>query len=141
MRCLASILCFCLAFAMTAVAQAALTVQSATLNGGATVTVAPSASITADVTTVVSGPTNWRGTEWNISGTNCVDTTDHNSAGTFSESFSITAPSAAGTYSVTFTAHSNNACGGTASSGYTLTNSIVVCTTPTAPTSANVDHA
>src|SRR5439155_22594799 len=112
-------------------------------NGGTVVNVAPNASITAVVNeTNSSSGDSWKATIWNISGDNCVDTPDHSGSGTFSESFTITAPSAAGTYSVTFTARANNTCGGGASNAFALTNSIIVCTSPpTAPTSASVDSS
>src|SRR5262245_51919351 len=119
MRITSRVSCICIA-AITAVAAApnalaTLTIQSATLNGGSSVTVQANATITAAVT-VVTSASNWKGTQWNISSNQCVDTTDHNVNGTFTESFSITAPGSAGTYSVSFTAISNDNCTGTTSS-------------------------
>ena len=53
-------------------------ITSVTLNGASTATVAPSASITVQVTANVSGggASAWLSTSWNISGANCVNTTD-----------------------------------------------------------------
>ena len=116
-------------------ASAARTINSATLNGASSVTVAPGASITAaiNVTTSGGGASNdWNSTSWNITGSNCVNHANHLSSGTFNESFSITAPGSPGTYSVSFIAHQNDTCSQNPSATLTLSNSInVVSPTPT----------
>lgn len=115
------------------------TINSATLNGSSSVTVLPSASITAavSVTTNALNDKNWRSTSWNISGSNCINHTDHNGAGTYNESFTVTAPGSSGTYNISFIAYADSACSVGASPTYTLTGGIIVATaTPTsAPTS------
>lgn len=116
------------------------TITSATLNGSSSVTVAPSASITATVnvtTDAGGGGASWQGTSWIVNGvTTCVDTVNHNTAGSYTESFSITAPASNGTYNVDFIAYTNNICTTQASATFTLTGGIIVSSpTPTpAPT-------
>lgn len=117
-------------------AYAAQTINSVTLNGSSSVTVAPSASITAEVNATTTAGTNWNSTSWNISGANCVDHAKHTSNGTYVESFSVTAPASPGTYSISFIAHSNNNCGGTSSSTYTMTNAITVSGSTPSPSAS-----
>lgn len=115
---------------------AAKTINSITLNGSATVTVEPSASITAAVTVATTGGTNWQSTTWTVNSvTTCVDHADHNTNGTYAESLAITAPASAGTYNASFVAYSNNACTTGASSTYTLTDGIVAVAPTATPTS------
>ena len=110
------------------------TINWVTLNGGTTVTVPPGASITAavNVTTSGSGSDNdWKSTGWRISTSppasfTCVNHGNHGSTGTYTESFSITAPTAVGTYSAYFRAYSDDGCGSGGSSTYTMTNAVVV---------------
>jgi hypothetical protein len=66
-----------------------------------------------------------------------VNHADHTSSGTYTETFSITAPSSAGTYDVAFIAYKDDGCSQNPSGTYTLTGGIiVVLPTPTpAPTS------
>jgi len=126
---------FVISFSLPQPVQAARNVDSATLNGASSVTVAPSASITASVTVTTSGTANdWQSTSWDISGANCVDHADHTSVGTYNESFSITAPSSPGTYSVSFIAYGNNGCGTGASNTYTMTDAITVAEAAATPT-------
>ncbi len=110
-------------------------IDSVTLNGSSSVTVAPSASITVamTVTTNALNDKNWRATSWNISGSNCINHTDHNGAGTYNESFTVTAPSSPGTYNISFIAYADSACTTDASSTYTLTGGITV-SSPATPT-------
>src|SRR5262249_6743619 len=84
---------------------------------------------------------NWRATGWSISTTapgtvTCVDHTNHDAAGTFSETFSITAPTTPGTYNAYFIAYQNDICTQGASSTFTLSNGVVV--DATAPGTASV---
>lgn len=114
---------------------AAKTIDSITLNGSASVTVEPSASITAAVTVTTTGGTNWQSTTWTVNSvTTCVDHADHNTNGTYTESFTITAPANAGTYNASFVVYSNNACTTGASSTYTLTDGIVALAPTATPT-------
>lgn len=117
-------------------ALAAISINTATLNGSSSVTVAPSTAVSAAVTVVLTAGTNWQGTSYQIGAgsTVCVDTANHNTPGTYSESFNITAPASNGTYNVTFIAYGNNACSTGASSSFTLTGGIVVSTPTPTPT-------
>ncbi len=133
----------------------ARTINSATLSYGSTVngtvvTVAPSSSITASVTVTTNGTggggNDWQSTGWRISTTapgsiTCANTPNHTSSdGTFTESFSITAPSAAGTYNAYFIAYSDDGagsgCDSDPSNTFTLPGGVVV--DGTAPTVTNV---
>ncbi|MBF8250015.1 MAG: Thioredoxin protein [Candidatus Levybacteria bacterium] len=138
---IAASLVFIFVFVLIATpAYATRTITSATLNGSGSVTVAPSASITAvvNVTTVADGSgATWGSTKWTVNGVNtCVDHPNHTTAGSYSETFSITAPVGIGTYDVTFTAYVTNACG-TGPATYTLSSGIVIAapTSTPAPTS------
>lgn len=122
------------------------TVTSATLNGGASVSVLPGASITAlvNVTTTTAGGGNadrWRSTGWRIAATTgtltCENTGNHNSAGSYSESFSITAPVTPGTYNAYFVSYSDNGCSSDASGTYTMTNAVTVVAPSPSVTSIN----
>ncbi len=123
----------------TSIVYATRTITSTTLNGSSSVTVAPSASITAvvNVTTIADGSgATWGSTQWTVNGVNtCVDHTNHTTAGSYTETFSITAPASVGVYNVTFTAYVTNSCG-TGPATYTLTNGITVevASTPTSTT-------
>lgn len=116
---------------------------SATLNGGASVTVGPGDSITAAVT-ATAGSANadkWKGTGWLISTTppgamTCQNTPDHTSE-TSTESFSITAPTTSGTYNAYFKTFSDNGCSSDPSSLVTLTSGVVVQTRDLTATKTN----
>jgi len=109
-------------------------ISSATLNGGTAVTVMSSASITAQVTVVTDnggGNNNWKSTGWRIAttppgATTCVNHADHTSSNTFTETFSITAPSSAGVYNAYFIAYADDACSSGSSATFTLTNGVTV---------------
>src|SRR5215218_615681 len=96
-------------------------VTTATLNGGNSVNVQAGSSINANVSVTTDGSganARWRSTGWRIATTppnatsdvTCVDTPNHDGAGTNNESFSINAPNTAGTYNVYFIAFSDDAC-------------------------------
>lgn len=123
----------------TTLVFAARTINSATLNGAASVTVSPSESITASVTVTTDGSganNDWQSTGWQISGqsVNCIDHTDYSSSGTFSENFTVTAPGSNGTYTISFIAYRDNACSTSASNTYTITNGITVASPTSTPT-------
>jgi PKD repeat protein len=110
------------------------------LDGGTSVTVGPGESITIQINVTTSGSSNdWESTSWRISTTSpgtmtCVNTPNHTSSGTYTETFSITAPSTAGTYNAYFRAHDGNSCSSTdQSSLHTMTNAVVVVGIPTVP--------
>lgn len=130
-------------------AHADRTIASATLNGGSSVTVAPGATITAvvDVTTNGAGAAaRWRSTGWSISTTapgavTCVDHANHNGAGTYSETFSITAPATSGTYNAYFIAYNNDSCSSGASATRTMTGAVIVTVTNPIPTITSISPA
>jgi len=119
-------------------ANAARTINSATLNGASSVTVAPGAAITAvvNVTTDGSGSAaRWRSTGWLISTTapgtvTCVDHPNHDGAGAYSETFSITAPATSGTYNAYFIAYNNDSCSSGASATSTMASAVTVVDNP-----------
>ncbi len=126
--------------------HAARAINSITLDGASSITVAPSATITAvaNVTTTGSGGNNdWRSIGWRIAATtgtmNCVNfEPDHTSAGTYLETFPITAPTAEGTYNAYFIAYSDDNCSNNASSTYTMPSSVIIVDTP--PTASSINR-
>ncbi|MDY6978300.1 MAG: LamG domain-containing protein [Pseudomonadota bacterium] len=118
------------------------TVDSVTLNGSASVSVEPGATITASVTVTTTGggqgrDTRWESTSWRISNTppgaiTCEDTQNYSGSGTYNESFSVTAPTASGTYNAYFIAYDNDGCGSGASTLFTLTDAVTVTQPPSA---------
>lgn len=119
-------------------AHAARTINSVTLNGAASVTVAPGDSVTVviNVTTTGSGTANdWRGTGWRISTTppgtlTCWDHANHTSAGTYNETTTIAAPTTPGTYNAYFVAYDNDGCSTGASPTAILTSGVIVVAPP-----------
>jgi hypothetical protein len=114
-----------------------LTLTSATLDGGASTVVLPSATITAVVSETNTAGSKWHSIGWRIStspttgGTSgCYNNADHNTDGTFSESFSITAPDAEATYNAYFAAYTDNACSTGASPTLMVTSGVVVSNKP-----------
>jgi hypothetical protein len=94
----------------------ARTINSVTLNGGETVTVAPGGTITVVVTVTTDGGganARWRSTDWRIGttgGFTCVNHANHDGAGTYTETFTITAPATPGTYSITTRVYQDDGC-------------------------------
>lgn len=103
-----------LLFFVSSTAFAAHTIDSVTLNGGSSVTVSGGDTIAVSIQVTTSGNgsnDDWESTEYTLDGsTTCVDTTNYNGDGTYTEAFNITAPLADGTYSITFTSHRNGGC-------------------------------
>jgi hypothetical protein len=127
------------------------TLNSVVLDASAVpITVAPGATISAkvNVTTFVlsgTGNDNWRSTSWRIATADgartCVDHPDHNGAGTYEETLSITAPLTPGTYSAFFQAHQGDDCGsGQASNVVTLSNFVVVESPPSDVTPPSITY-
>jgi len=118
--------------------HAARVIDSVTLNGSPLVTVSPSATISATVNVTTNGngsDRRWRSTAWSIDtfppgATNCVNHPNHNSAGSYSETFNITAPAAAGIYNIYFIAYRNDGCSQGASSAFTRTAAVTVASPP-----------
>lgn len=112
------------------VAIAEQIITSVTVDGGGGVTVPPGTSVTVKIDVTIS-KTNWGSTSWQIGSgpATCVNHANHNADGSYSESFSITAPSSYGSYPITLVASSNSACGGVTTSS-TLSNAIRVQPSP-----------
>jgi hypothetical protein len=125
-----------LVFTLLAVdAHAALVVDSATVDGGATTTVPAGGTISLAVTVTTSGggaSNDWKATGWliaNVSGPlNCANHADHTSSGTFTETFNITAPATVGTFNVYLVAYRNDNCTGGSSAEFVLASAVI--TTP-----------
>ena len=120
------------------VAQAASTIDGATVNGGATTTVQPGAAIAVTVTK--SGSTAWGSTGWYI-GTaapgawncNAAPTPTATGSGTVTYALDapINAPATPGTYNLYLQTSSNpSSCTGGLSPVYTMSGSIIVPPTP-----------
>ena len=128
-------------------------ITSVTLNGGTVnLTVAPGAGITAsvNVNTTSIGNANWFSTGWLISATapgignpvTIVDHGNHNGPASFTETFSVAAPTAAGTYNAYFIAYQNDSGNAGASPVFTFAGTVTVAapvaaTTTTVSSSAN----
>ncbi len=115
-------------------AQAALTIDSATVDGGSSTSVAPGATVSVSLTVTTSGggaSNDWRSTGWRIAGASgpftCVNHADYLSSGTFTETFNATAPAAPGTYNLYLVAYRSDTCSGGGSSGqFVLPNAVIV---------------
>lgn len=117
-------------------AQAANTINSVTVDGAASTTVAPGASISVAVTNTTSGGTDWGSTRWYIGASapgswNCdaspTPTIASNGTNTATLAGPITAPTTPGTYNAYFsTSSSNSSCSNNLSATFTLPNSVVV---------------
>jgi hypothetical protein len=110
------------------------TLSTATLNNQSSVTVKSGTSITVLVNVSTNGSSNWQSTRYQIgsNGWNCVETPDHNGNGSYSESFTITAPSTEGSYNLSLRAYTGGSCTGT-HGDYTMNNAIVVDNSITPP--------
>ena len=117
---------------------AAITINSATLSGGASVTVLAGASISANLNVTTSGSgaaDDWSSAAWRISttppgATTCDASPNFNGDGTYNSSFNITAPATAGTYNVYFIAYNSNDCSSGSSSTHTMANAVTVVVAP-----------
>jgi len=95
------------------IVSASRSITSVTLNGENSMTVPASAPIKASVTVETTGEDNdWKSTKYLIEGQTaiCENTKNHRSAGTYTESFLITAPPGLGIYDIDFWAYSDNDC-------------------------------
>ncbi len=100
-------------------ARAALVIDSATVDGGATTTVPAGTAISLSLTVTTSGggaSNDWQATGWliaNVTGPlNCVNHADYTASGTYTETFNITAPATAGTFNVYLVAYRKDDCSG-----------------------------
>lgn len=137
---LTSFLVFGFIFNLPKVIEAAQNTDSATLDGGPSVTVTPGATINAAVTGTITSNDDWGSTQWLISttppgATSCENTGNHNNNnGTYTENLSITAPLTPGVYNVYFLIndHASN-CSGTSGSLLTLPGAVTVSSENPAP--------
>ncbi|WP_020675481.1 DUF6701 domain-containing protein [Geopsychrobacter electrodiphilus] len=118
------------------------TITSVTLDGGNSVTVLPSATISATVNVTTDNVgvggrirNDWLSTAWRIStsppGTmTCENHNDHTRKGNYSETFNITAPAASGTYNIYFIAYNNDSCSSGDSATFSRANAVVVNSPP-----------
>jgi len=114
--------------------RAGRTINSVTLDGGASVSVAPSATISATVNVTTTGwgqNDNWGSTAWLIDttppgGTTCENHPNHNSSGTYNETFDIIAPTTPGTYNIYFIAYRNSNCNSGASPTFSRAGAVIV---------------
>jgi len=116
-------------------AFAAITINTATVNGGSSAQVEPGDSITVSVTAQLTNGSKWKGTNWgiNTSGATpiCVNSKndkDRNSStdGPYTQVFTITAPALPGLYNLNLTGDGKNNCGDLLGPLYTLLKAVRV---------------
>mgnify|MGYP000232161373 CR=1 FL=1 len=114
-------------------AFAGRTINSATVDGSSSTSVAASATISLEleVTTDGNGTNNdWKSTGWLIATESddliCEDHADVTEASTTSQTFDITAPNSDDTYNLYLQAYKNDSCTGSSSTEFELTNSVIV---------------
>lgn len=118
------------AFLTIALKPAAVTINSVLLNGATSVTVAAGATIGTAVNATVAAGGAWRSTGWRIAGSagamSCINHADHAGAGTYNETFNITAPSSSGTYNGYFVAYSDDTCNSVASAAHVMPGAVTI---------------
>jgi len=107
------------------------TINSVLLDDATAVTVGGGDSIDVDIEVTTSGSgsnDNYDSTSYTLDGqTTCVDTSNHNGDGTYTESFTITAPTADGSYDISFYAHRDGGCDPAGdSNNYVMSDAIIV---------------
>lgn len=110
-------------------ADAARTVNTATVDGASFGAFETSENISASFTvTTDGGDDNWESSAWRIGGGSftCVNHGDHTTDGTYTETFTIAAPNTVGLYSAQFIAYNNDSCSSGASATLTLTDAVEV---------------
>ena len=142
-----SSLLFFIALMFSELAFAGRTVDSATVDGASSTTVAASATISVSLNVTTSGSGNdrhWKSTGWGIAGSSgtltCINHSNHTGSGTYSETFDITAPSSERTYNLYLVAYKGNTCSSGASTELVLSNAVTVETTSSC-TSIPSDYA
>lgn len=121
-------------------AASAISINSATVNGGASVTVSPSTAITVDISVTTSGSgssDNWSSTRWAFATSApaaasmaCDASPDYNGDGTYTNPFSATVPATTGTYNLYLIAYNTNDCTSSSSTLFTLTGAVIVDPNP-----------
>lgn len=120
-------------------AQAARTIDMATVNGGLSTTVEPGQTLSVSLSVTGTydcdgcwSTNDWESTGWYIGTTppgpvSCENHQDHTGPwDSYTETFDITAPNVEGSYNAYLIAYSNDNCSSGASTIYTLTNAVVV---------------
>ena len=109
-------------------ASAAITVTSILVNDGTSATVAPGATITVSVTVTLTSGSRWRSTAFTTSPGStlslCSLAPDISVGGTWTRTFTMSAPTAANVFSLNVAAWTNPNCNGVASLTKTLPNAI-----------------
>lgn len=120
-------------------AMAAIVVNSVLVNGGSTVNVNPGDTITVSVTVTLTSGSRWRSTAFTTSpGSSlsvCSLAPDINVNGTFTRTFSLTAPTTSGVFSLNVAGWTNPNCNGIVSSTRTLPGAI-----NTGPVTLSLNH-
>lgn len=120
-------------------ASAAIVVNSILVNGGSTANVAPGATITVTVNVTLTNFTRWRSTAFTTTPpstlSTCALSPDINVNGTFTRTFTLTAPTALGVYDLNVAAWTNPNCNGTSSTTKKLPGGI-----NTGPVVATLNH-
>jgi hypothetical protein len=121
-------------------ATAAITVNSATLNGASSAIVTPGASVTLNPNVTTSGngtADDWSSTRWAFATSPpaaaamaCDSTPNYSGDGTYNEAISVTAPSTAGTYNLYLIAYNANDCSGASSATFVMSSALVVDPNP-----------
>ena len=92
-------------------AQAAMTINSILVNGVAAADVAPGSTITVSVTVTISGGTRWRSTSFSTSPASISPgwpgSPDLSAAGTYTRTFTMTAPTQSGVFSLNVFVYTN----------------------------------
>ncbi len=122
-------LLFMLGFSFNALA--ARVINTVTLDGGSSTTVNQSVIIPVSMTVTTSGSganDDWESTSYTLDDvTTCLDTTDFDGDGTYTDTFTVTAPATDGNYDIAFYAHRNGGCKPGSDSNYlVLTDGIIV---------------
>lgn len=122
-------------------ASAALTITSATVNGGSSTLVLPGGDVLVSLTTNLTNNSKWKGTNWGITNTGttpiCFNTNNDKDRqsetdGLYTQTFTFTAPAVPGLYNLNLRADEQNNCG-KAGSLFTLLNAVRVGTDTSAP--------
>lgn len=125
-------------------ATAAITVTAVTVNGGASTNVSPGASITVNVTVVLTGGSKWRATSFVSSPASdlswCYYSPNISGNGTYTRSFQVDAPATVGTFSLVTRGYTGSRCTGTASATRTLSNAIVTGSPPATLNHVRIVH-
>jgi MSHA biogenesis protein MshQ len=120
-------------------ARASVVVNSVLVNGGAVANVSPGDTITVSVTVTLTSGSRWRSTVFTTSpGSSlslCSLSPDISIGGTYTRTFTMTAPSTNGVFSLNVAAWTNPNCNGTASPTKTLPSGI-----NTGPVTLTLNH-